>query len=163
MSADPAVAGRSDPGKKSNATETEKFPSSNTLTKATKSLADQKLPLAFERNDGQFDAEVKFFVRAKEYEGFLTSSGPTLVVKRKSRKTNKPKSGKSNNATTDIVKLSFAGGNPSSEPSGLNKLSRTTNRYLGNDPKRWQTGIETYSAVKYENIYKGVVAINANR
>src|SRR5207245_1443377 len=38
------------------------------------------LPLSFERNDGQTDAQVKFFSRGSGYSMFLTSQGAVLVL-----------------------------------------------------------------------------------
>src|SRR5262245_36566777 len=47
---------------------------------STTASAYQELPLYFEANQGQTDAEVKFISRGAGYTMFLTSAGVTMVL-----------------------------------------------------------------------------------
>jgi hypothetical protein len=123
-----------------------------------------RLPLSFEANLGQFDAEVKFVSRAGGYNLFLT---PTEAVMEMSGQ--ESDSG-SQNKTTDhrplttdhclltaaIVRMKLEGANPDSEISGEAELAGKVNYFTGNDPARWRADVPTYAKVRYKEVYPGI-------
>ena len=133
-----------------------------------------RLPLSFEVNQGQTDAEVKFLSRGKGYTLFLTPKEAVLSLKRgqyRSRmldvksvpslaKSHKllPKSSQS---ATDIenpavLRIKLIGANPQPDIVGLEELPGKVNYFLGNDPKKWRTKISTFTKVKYKDVYPGI-------
>lgn len=95
-----------------------------------------RLPLAFEKNIGQFDANVRFASRTPEFAMGLTSNGAILTL---------------GGATAS---LRMVGGSPS-EPEAVDRLPGETN-YLIGDRSRWKTSVARYSQVRYQNVYPGI-------
>ena len=52
--------------------------------------------------------------------------------------------------------MKLAGANPAAAPEGIDPLAGKTNYLLGNDPAEWRIGVETFSKVKYRDVYAGV-------
>ena len=144
-----------------------------------------KLPLRFEANRGQTDAEVKFLSRGNGYSLFLT---PTESVVTLSQPKSKPveaeskpdkelakdetikastsdKPGRLNEVQaeadpekreTAVIRMQMLGANPSPAVAGENQLPGTTNYFRGNDPTQWRTGVTNYKKVRYEEVYPGI-------
>src|SRR5258707_2347194 len=122
-----------------------------------------RLPLSFEANQGQTDRSVKFLARSSGYSLFLTPTEAVLrleIAGRRSRNernegltTGSPKSG---NVKSTVLRMKFAGANPTPNVVGMDQLPGKSNYFIGNDPAKWRTNISTYAKVKYENIYRGV-------
>ena len=55
-----------------------------------------------------------------------------------------------------VVRFGLLGTNPHTRVVGLDKLPGVVNYYLGDDPRRWRTGVPTYAEVSYRAVYKGV-------
>ena len=53
------------------------------------------------------------------------------------------------------VSLEFAGGQ-AVDATPENELAGKVNRYTGNDPKQWKTGLPTFGKVAYKGIYPGI-------
>ena len=139
-----------------------------------------RLPLQFEENRRQADSHVKFFSRGPGYALFLTSNEAVLSLRgnQKSevrsqesevRRIPRPSvstAGRDRSLGTrnDIIpmensavlRMKLAGANQAAKPEGIDPLPGKTNYLLGNDPAAWRTGVETYSKVKYRNVYAGV-------
>jgi len=107
-----------------------------------------RLPLSFEENRGQTDARVKFLVRDSGYSLFLTSDGAVLKL-RKPSVSSKP-------AGFAAVRIALKDSNPAPEVTGLGELTGHSNYFIGRDPKRWRTGIPTFSGVRMASVYPGV-------
>jgi len=103
-----------------------------------------KLPLSFERNDGQTDAQVKFLARGNGYTLFLTPSENVLAL-RKSRK-----------AAVDVLRIRMIGANPAPRVEGTGELAGKSNYFIGNDPKKWRTEVPNYAEVELKNVYSGI-------
>jgi uncharacterized repeat protein (TIGR01451 family) len=93
--------------------------------------------LAFEANDGQADAAVKFLARSSGHELQLTSRSVIL------------------RSLKGSVGIEFAGANHSNL-EGTTPLPGHRNYLLGNDPKNWHTGIPTFQKVLYREVYPGI-------
>lgn len=107
------------------------------------SAAYGRLPLHFEANSGQTDAQVRFLARGKGYTLFLTPSQAVLSLR---------KSAKSSTA----VRLEWLGANHSALIQGQVPIGGVSNYLSGKDPSRWQTGIQHYSKVHYRGVYAGI-------
>jgi len=125
------------------------------------------LPLAFEPNQGQADPQVKYLARANGYNLFLTNndavfafhpSHPKSSVSEASRRHHGPAFPDSDaqKGAQTVVHMRFVGGNSEAQTVTEQLLPGTTNYYLGNDPKNWQSNISQYGRVVYNNVYPGI-------
>jgi hypothetical protein len=106
-----------------------------------------RLPLHFERNQGQIDERVKFVARGSGYELFLTSTESVLVLHRAEAAASR---------TSTIVRIKLLGANPHPAFEGSGELSGKSHYLIGSDRRRWRTNISQYSRVEYEDVYPGV-------
>src|SRR5438046_29660 len=115
-------------------------------TRDRRPVLTNRLPLAFEANEGQVDPRVKFLARGSGYTVFLAATEMVLSLR-----------GKSADSTTEpkVVRLRLDGANPSPKAVGLEELPGKVNYFIGNDPKKWRTDISTYARVRYESAYPG--------
>jgi Beta-propeller repeat/Abnormal spindle-like microcephaly-assoc'd, ASPM-SPD-2-Hydin len=104
----------------------------------------RKVPLSFERNDGQTDAQVKFLARGDGYTLFLTPSENVLTLR------------KSPKAAPDVLRIKMIGSNPTPRVEGTRQLAAKSNYFIGNDPKKWRTNIPMFSKVWYRDVYPGI-------
>jgi hypothetical protein len=98
-----------------------------------------RLPLAFEANDGQTDARVKFLSRGSGHTLFLTSTEAVLA-----------------SSSRNAVRMRLLGADRDAQVNGLDRLPGNSNYFLGNDPAKWHTNVPTYAKVRYSQIYPGV-------
>jgi hypothetical protein len=103
-----------------------------------------KVPLSFERNDGQAEAQVKFLARGNGYTLFLTPSENVLAL----RKTPK--------GAANVLRIKMIGSNPAPRVEATSQLAGRSNYFIGNDPKKWRTNIPSYSKVWYRGVYPGI-------
>jgi hypothetical protein len=101
-----------------------------------------RLPLTFERNEGQVDPSVRFVSRGRGYSLFLTPTEAALKLK-----------GASDDA---VVRLQLVGGNRDARITGEKPSQTSTNYFIGNDPKQWRTGVANFAQVRYSSVYPGV-------
>ncbi len=117
-------------------------------TTAKLSQAYGKLPLAFEANRGQSDGRVQFLARGNGYALFLTGQETVLKLR--------PHEAESQSSKSAVIRMKLPGAKTSPKIVGLHPLPGKSNYFLGNDPNRWQTGVESFAQVKYEAVYPGV-------
>ncbi|HEV2247953.1 MAG TPA: choice-of-anchor D domain-containing protein [Terriglobia bacterium] len=55
-----------------------------------------------------------------------------------------------------VLRVKLEGANAHAPAEGVDRLPGVSNYYIGNDPKKWHSGIPTYSKVKYQDVYPGV-------
>lgn len=112
------------------------------------------LPIAFEPNRGQTDAEVDFLARGSGYSFFTTSKGLVMSLTKPVAK------GGSEEAPAQpesaVVTMDLVGSTPSASVAGSAKLPGKVNHLVGNDRSAWRTGIPTFGKVSYESVYPGV-------
>jgi hypothetical protein len=104
-----------------------------------------KVSLFFEKNLGQSDAAVKFLARAAGYNFYLTATEAVVVL---------PPADPGKAAV--VVRMKLKGGSARSAPRGENVLPGHTSYMYGNDPKRWQIGVEQYAKVRFSRVYPGI-------
>jgi len=132
-----------------------------------------RIPLSFEANQGQSDAQVRFLARGRGYGIFLTGTDAVLALSKQNRKA-KPEllnrahgariAGMTASSTTeaperqitDVVRLELPGSRTGARPQGEDRLPGTANYFIGNDPSKWHTSVPTYARVRYAGVYDGV-------
>jgi hypothetical protein len=122
-----------------------------------------KLPLSFEANLGQTDPGVKFLSRGSGYTLFLTKSDAVLTLHGSKASGKEPGSGTQSGQATDaaqrttsVLRMMLAGANSQASAAGVDKLPGKINYFIGNDPKKWYSGIPTYGKVQYTDVYPGI-------
>jgi len=111
-----------------------------------------KLPLSFEKNQGQTDDHVRFLARGEGYALFLTGQEAVLRLDAPGP----AKASQNAKKSTAVVRLVFAGSNQHSTVEGLDLQPGRSNYLLGNDPAKWHTNVPQYARVKYRGVYPGV-------
>jgi hypothetical protein len=136
-----------------------------------------KLPLTFERNQGQSDPNVKFLSRGGGYTLFLTQD-EALFAMRGGKIAKAPDTmgheGKASrvlpismtsgelrpnddkNTSSDVLRMKLRGANRAAAVSGEDVLPGKSNYFIGNDPKKWHNNVPTYGKVKYAGVYPGI-------
>ncbi len=102
------------------------------------------LPLSFEANRGQTDPRVRFLVRQKGFNLFLTPRGSVMVLNQR---------GKSGPVA---VRMNLVGANAAPRMEGLAPLEGRSNYFIGSDAGKWLTGVEHYGQVRYAQVYPGI-------
>jgi uncharacterized protein (TIGR03437 family) len=114
------------------------------LSSAALVCAAQRLPIAFERNQGQADQGIEYLARTGGYTLALSGGGAQMVAR-------------------DLhVSVTFSGSRTApAETEG--KLPGVVNYLVGRDRAAWHTGIPTYSRIRYRDVYPGVDAVYYGR
>jgi hypothetical protein len=97
-----------------------------------------RLPLQFEANRGQGPESAQFLSRGHGYGLALSASEATFVL------------------DGVPVRMRIVGANSSAPGRGEDLLPGTSSYFLGNDPRQWRTGIETYRRVRFREVYPGI-------
>ena len=118
-----------------------------------------RLPLTFERNDGQSDPQVRFTSHGSGYALALTSTGAIFEFGGKPAKPSRLIS--SSKAETPLnrgaeARINLLGARPGLRVSGVGELPGRANYFIGNDRSKWRTNVPTYSRVKYAGVYPGI-------
>ncbi len=121
-------------------------PDSTTQLRASEAYG--KLPLSFQANSGQTDSQVEFLAHGSGYTVYLTG-GEAVMRLRKEKST-------ANNPQSSVLRMQLAGGNPQPKVKGSEELPGKANYFIGNDPKKWRTGVPAYARVEYQEVYPGV-------
>jgi len=122
------------------------------LMRAQASETYGQLPLSFEVNRGQADSSVKFQSRGSGYSLFLTDTEAVLSLSKPEGDREKDEAAR----TRSVLRMRPVGANPRPQVKGLKELPGKTNYFIGNDPAKWHTAIQTYERVEYESVYPGV-------
>ncbi|HSE57791.1 MAG TPA: hypothetical protein VLA99_03735, partial [Nitrospiraceae bacterium] len=107
-----------------------------------------KLPLSFEANQGQTDAQVKFLARGRGYTLFLLPTGAALALTNPAGSDAKP--------SQTVLRMNLLAANSSAEIVGMKELPGKAHYFLGNNPRSWRTNVPTYQEVRQKDIYPGI-------
>ena len=131
-------------------------PATSVLNEALRSL-----PLSFEPNRGQADADVKFLGRGSGFALLLKSNEAVFALHEQARAVG-DRASADNDAPNDQsspsprLSMKLEGARPTSFVSGAERQVARANYILGNDPSKWIRNVETYSRVLYSEVYPGV-------
>lgn len=121
-----------------------------------------QLPLYFVENQGQTDAQVKFFSRGMGYTLYLTPTEAVLALGTREGKlpeVSEQTAEEAHRTTTARIitlRMQLVGTNLHTKVVGLDKLPYKSNYFIGNDPKGWYTNLSHYAKVRLENVYPGI-------
>ena len=104
------------------------------------------LPLAFERNAGQTDPQVKYLTRGQGGTVWFTEQGPVLGVAVKSRSASR----------MAVMRMRFEGGKRAPKIEGVSQTGGITNYFIGNDASKWRTDVPQFQQVRYRDVYPGI-------
>jgi type II secretory pathway pseudopilin PulG len=102
-----------------------------------------KLPLGFERNQGQAAAEVEYLSRGRNATLFLTGNEAVLTLR-------------GDRAKPAVLRMRLAGANQQATVAAEEPLQGKVSYLLGNDRTRWQTGVPTWRRVRYSEVWPGI-------
>ncbi|MBI3387242.1 MAG: SBBP repeat-containing protein [Deltaproteobacteria bacterium] len=114
-----------------------------------------KLPLSFEANQGQTDAQVSFLARGRGYALFLTANEAVLALHKPTGVTSGSE-GEYNTTDGDVLRMQLVGANPQPQVAGQTELPGKVNYLLGNDPAQWRSNVPSYAKVRYHEVYPGI-------
>jgi len=114
-------------------------------TRARVAAAYGKLPLSFERNEGQTAAEVAYLSRGRGITLFLTPSEAVLALR-----------GSQKDAKRAVLRFRMLGANAAPATAGEEPLQGTVSYFRGNDRSRWRTGVRTFRRVRYDDVWPGI-------
>ena len=117
-----------------------------------------KIPLSFEANQGQTDAQVNFLSRGNGYGVFLTPTEAVLSLRNPDTPAT-DNSGDNQTASGTVLRMELVGANAASQATGLEELATKSNYLKGNDSNQDLMDIPNYAQVKYENVYSGIDVI----
>lgn len=113
----------------------------------TRNLA--ALPMQFEMNQGQSDAQVRFLARGPGYGLFLTPEEAVLSLR-------EFRPGNSQAQPPETLRLRLAGGRAPASIDGIDALPGKSNYFIGNHQDQWRTNVPSYARVRYTQVYPGV-------
>jgi hypothetical protein len=114
-----------------------------------------KIPLGFEVNQGQTDAQVQFLSRGAGYTVFLTPTSAVLSLRQRDAGSQKAEFAGSKRPA-NVLRIALVGANPASKATGIDQLPGKSNYFIGSDPTKWRVDVSSYARVSYEDIYPGV-------
>jgi hypothetical protein len=132
------------------------------LFSASHAVADQvgsayaRLPLSFEVNQGQTDAQVRFLSRGNGYSLFLTSTEAAFRLQKPAATAGGNNAEKNAPGAGDVLGTRLVGAREASEVKGVDEQPGKSNYFIGNDPARWHTNVPNYGKVAYKDIYRGI-------
>jgi hypothetical protein len=122
-----------------------------------------RLPLAFESNQGQTDAKVRFLAHNGDSTLFLTPTEAVFSLamqphqKEKSALPRAQKVGQEAAKTSYVdLHMQMVGGDPRATPLTQHPLAGRVNYFIGNDPHKWHAGVPTFGRVGFHRVYPGV-------
>jgi hypothetical protein len=119
-----------------------------------------RLPMSFERNQGQAGAQVRFLARGAGYALALTDRGPVLAL---SAATRRGTGHAAHAAAGAVLATRFVGGRVHA-PVGSGRQAGRVNYFIGKDPSKWHTNVPTYAQASYRDVWKGIdVAFHGNQ
>ncbi len=122
-----------------------------------------KMPLRFEKNEGQTSNEVKFLSKGKGYTMYLTPTEAVMVLTKTINSGQSPMDRfdplnefEPPKTETSVVRMKVVGANPNPKIYGEDQLPGTSNYFLGQDQSKWRQGITNFKKVHYEEVYPGI-------
>ncbi len=118
----------------------------------------RNLPLHFEVNRGQANAQVRFIVRGYGYSLFLTPTEAVWVLRNSATLAEGTHARPTQPAgsTSTVLRMSFAGANPVPRVVGQGTLHGKSHYFVSKNPDRWRTNIPHYAKIRYEKVYPGI-------
>ena len=97
------------------------------------------IPLSFEPNTGQANADVRYLARGVAYTLYLNNGETVLAAKNQLP-----------------LRTRLLGANPSAVILGEDQQVSLTNYFVGNEPSKWRSSIPNYARARYRSLYPGI-------
>lgn len=107
--------------------------------------------VSFTENLGQWDAAVRYEAQLHDAAMFLEETGWTVLL----RSASMHPAPQTSPMRYHAYRMTFAG-SAGTLPQGEDKQPGYSNYYLGDNPGRWRSGVPSYGAVRYTDIWPGV-------
>ena len=105
----------------------------------------------FVRNDGQWDARVRYEAQLHDAALFLEDDGLTVALRAPLRH---PAPGTGHRLAMHAYKMRFVG--TSASPNGEQKQPGYSNYFIGDNTARWRSGVPAFSVARYKDLYPGI-------
>ena len=115
-------------------------------------------PLAFEKNNGQFNPDIRFVARSTGgVTYYFSEHGITITLHKNTVQASQWAMGSSQKEmSSDVINLSFLNANTHPAITSEELLPSVTNYFFGNNKAKWKANVENYSRLRYHNIYEGI-------
>ncbi|HTF38255.1 MAG TPA: hypothetical protein VK651_08090, partial [Blastocatellia bacterium] len=120
--------------------------------------ARRPMPLSFETNRGQAQADVKFVGRGDGFALLLKPNEAVLSLhKRRQALAGGAAAASLNDESlaSHLLSMKLEGANSTPLISGEEQQQVRANYFIGNDPAKWLRDVETFSRVSYSGLYRG--------
>src|SRR5687767_2275423 len=102
-----------------------------------------RLPMRFEKNEGQTDARVRFVARGAGY-GFFVTDTETVAVLQKG------------GSAPAVVRTQLVGSNQAPSVKGEELLEGKSHYLVGSDLSKWRTNVPQFGRVRTTGVYDGI-------
>jgi len=129
---------------------------------AAKNALKQRMPIYFEKNQGQVNSGVRYLARSGRYSMFLTEDAAVFSLiggdlhKSPLDSLSRRPGIETNRLTESDFQIRLEGTNRNPEISGVQPLRGRVNYLIGSDEKKWHRDVPTFGKVEYRNVYPGV-------
>jgi len=135
-----------------------------TVEPTEKEIASQlgEIQMHFQKNDGQVDQVVDYFVRNGSTSIFFTPAEVVYSMTKFTSQNNEDldeeedKIDENTSSKQVVVRQSFLGAKKQVEILGENELEAKVNYFIGNDPDKWVQNGRTFGKVRYQSVYDGI-------
>ena len=146
-----------------------------TEARARVSKSYAALPLAFEANQGQADADVKYIARGKGYRLYLTRSEAVMTLHRGrldsevermmqdrrlgaagTKRMLQQRRQRKNQNSSAVLRMHMLGAKSQVNLAASAPQSGKVNYFIGKDPSKWHSNVPLFGRVEYCQIYPGV-------
>ncbi|MCJ7515588.1 MAG: SBBP repeat-containing protein, partial [Dehalococcoidia bacterium] len=134
-------------------------PSAGSAGEALKAKALEvygELPLLFIENQGQLDAEVRYYVKAAGQTVYLTDDGIVFDLIRYQHEITGVSDLADRQAERLVFSLDFVGASESLTVQSRDRGKAAINYFIGSNPEKWYADVPSYKEVVYQSIYPGI-------
>jgi hypothetical protein len=117
----------------------------------------RQLPLLLIENRGQLDPQVAYYGQGRTTTVYFTSTGVTFALSPEQAVTpdDLMKTPLPSSRERWVVKLDFRGANPGVTPQAESPQEARISYFTG-PPAQWQTGLKTYTQLRYPDLWPGI-------
>ncbi len=111
--------------------------------------AYDQIPMSFEVNQGQTDAQVQYLAHGAGYTLFLTPEEAVLSLQSAT-------AGAAQQSPGAALRMQLVGADAAPQLVGQDQIPSTSNYITGNNPSQWVTDVPNFARVQEPGVYPGV-------
>ena len=100
------------------------------------------LPLRFEPNQGQASTDAEFLAQGRGFSALFKQNETDFLFA-------------GHSATGSPLRVTLLNASRNAAVSGEKRLPGTVNYFMGNDRRKWHTGLPTFESIRYAGVYPG--------